>query len=1116
MHLTMEQNCIKLIVGVLGIIDVQSQLASPVLVRESETASFRWRLPAASGSFTAVYVISPAGAAVLQANIANYHQVVGNYTTRVTYTGNLTADPKVMAFDLRSVVRSDAGNYTCGKNGITDIIPQCGQKLVVLGQPTKPTVNGPSAPVFGRQVTLSCNSTSTTVPADHGLTLTYTWQRDNAGITVTSPGSPYAFTVNSRDSHSYRCRARETQGLESEWSQLYNMEPQYGPYAVTVQPSTLSYTRREGQESVPSILCSATCKPACIYKWFKDGTPHSDGATLTLPVADRSQTGSYKCQASNTHGTVDSSSVSVDVTYVPEVTLSPTCQPHRVYVGQPNAQLICQVTAANPSVTSYIWTHNGSPISSATSREYSLSPVSRSSGGSYTCAGRNSVGTSSVSAVTVEVQYKPSVSVPQSIPVRESQTLNISCSVDANPAAAVTWTKKDDSSFTSQSGSTLTISNIQRSQAGTYVCTATNTLSPCVGTALPQSESREMTVDVQYVPEVTLSPTCQPHRVYVGQPNAQLICQVTAANPSVTSYIWTHNGSPISSATSREYSLSPVSRSSGGSYTCAGRNSVGTSSVSAVTVEVQYKPSVSVPQSTPVRESQTLNISCSVDANPAAAVTWTKKDDSSFTSQSGSTLTISNIQRSQARTYVCTATNTLSPCVGTALPQSESREMTVDVQYSANITSFSINSKQNRVTVNERDPVTITCQVDGNPRSSIILYNGSVEISRADNSESDQKGWPHAECRQRGNYSCTADNNIGSGEQRRVVELLIHCSPRYDESYPVQDRYASATNSDVSLSVHILSYPGPNITWSRTNITTQRNLTSSTSLTRISDLTMMSTLTLTNVQRDDFGEYHVYVNNGVGQPVEYSITLDPKGPPGPPTNVTVIPLGPSSLQVSWIKGFNGGDTQTFIVEYSTDDASWKEAGKYVENGLEEYQTNITGLQPQTVFYVRVTAENVNGRSFGTNSVRGLTGKEVKVTGGLTSPQGGLIAGVTVGMLVLAVIVVVVVIMHRKGFRCVLLKPGSKVLQNRPKGHATQREHVEAGDVNLYSGLQDRENDKQTYTYLKTYENAGVAASTGTDSTNEYEGLERKDQQHYEAIKLAMYGNTGKDATYMNT
>ncbi|XP_046555528.1 uncharacterized protein LOC124264778 [Haliotis rubra] len=177
---------------VIGIVitGVQSQLASPVLVRESETASFRWQVPAIPGGLSVLYVISPSGAAVLLANTLNNHQVLGNYTARVTYTGNLTADPKVMALDLRSVVRSDAGTYTCRRNGPTDILPQCGQKLVVLGQSTKPTRNGPSTPVFGRQVTLTCSSTSTTVPADHGLTLIYTWQRDNTNITVTSPGSP--------------------------------------------------------------------------------------------------------------------------------------------------------------------------------------------------------------------------------------------------------------------------------------------------------------------------------------------------------------------------------------------------------------------------------------------------------------------------------------------------------------------------------------------------------------------------------------------------------------------------------------------------------------------------------------------------------------------------------------------------------------------------------------------------------------------------------------------------------------------------------------------------------------------------------------------------------------
>ncbi|XP_046545515.1 uncharacterized protein LOC124255659 isoform X3 [Haliotis rubra] len=128
---TLHAGLMMYVIGIV-ITGVQSQLARPVLVRESETASFRWQVPAVPEGFISLFVISPSGAAVIGANIANNHQVAGNYTARVTYTGNLTADPKVMAFDLRSVVQSDAGNYTCGNNGVSDIIPQCGQKLVVL------------------------------------------------------------------------------------------------------------------------------------------------------------------------------------------------------------------------------------------------------------------------------------------------------------------------------------------------------------------------------------------------------------------------------------------------------------------------------------------------------------------------------------------------------------------------------------------------------------------------------------------------------------------------------------------------------------------------------------------------------------------------------------------------------------------------------------------------------------------------------------------------------------------------------------------------------------------------------------------------------------------------
>ncbi|XP_048240964.1 basement membrane-specific heparan sulfate proteoglycan core protein-like [Haliotis rufescens] len=476
---------------------VASQLSSsPVVVRESQTASFRWQVPAVTGGSVpvALYVISPSGAQVLLVNTnTNNHLTLGNYTARVTYTGDLASDPKVMTFDLRSVVRSDAGDFICGSNGIADIIPQCGQKLVVPGQPTKPTLIGQSAPLFERQFTLTCSSTSTTVPADHGLTLTNTWRRDNADITVTSPGSPYTFTVSSRDSHSYRCKATEGQGLESEWSQLYNMEPQYGPYAVTLQPTSLSYTRREGQESVPSILCSATCRPACTYKWFKDGTVHSDGATLTLPVADRSQTGSYKCQASNTHGTNDSSSVSVDVTHQASISmLTANSRNGSVTVNESDVVILrCQLDNAGKP-RSVIRLLNGTEeltrADNSLTAEYRLESADCRQRGNYSCTATNNIGEPVSQRVELRVKCSPRLAVTVPTQLKYAATLggnvNVSVSVLAYPLPTFTWSRTNctsqdligssspvsDISVTAR----LQLTNIQQQDFGDYRLTVDN------------------------------------------------------------------------------------------------------------------------------------------------------------------------------------------------------------------------------------------------------------------------------------------------------------------------------------------------------------------------------------------------------------------------------------------------------------------------------------------------------------------------------------------------------------------------------------------------------------------------------------------------------------------
>ncbi|XP_048241017.1 protein turtle homolog B-like [Haliotis rufescens] len=303
---------VSIIYAIAGVVS-GAPSARPVLSAVSDTARFSWEIPQGGlGSGLSFYTVTPAGAAVFIVASTGTVVVLSNYRGRLVYQGNIAA--RNVTFTISNIQTSDAGTYTCGAGGATAVIQNCGQKLVVLGKPITPRHPVSTTPVYNQQVTLTCSSTSTTVPADHGLTLTYTWQRDNTDIRVTSPGSPYTFTVSSRDSHGYRCRARESQGLESECSQWYNMEPQYGPYQISLTPSASSYTVTEHQ-ALPSITCSALCRPGCSYRWLHNGTSFSSGATLSLGQADRSKTGSYRCQPSNTHGSSDSVTVSVDVQY---------------------------------------------------------------------------------------------------------------------------------------------------------------------------------------------------------------------------------------------------------------------------------------------------------------------------------------------------------------------------------------------------------------------------------------------------------------------------------------------------------------------------------------------------------------------------------------------------------------------------------------------------------------------------------------------------------------------------------------------------------------------------------------------------------------------------------
>ena len=82
--------------------------------------------------------------------------------------------------------------------------------------------------------------------------------------------------------------------------------------------------------------------------------------------------------------------------------------------------------------------------------------------------------------------------------VKTGDSLSITCQViSSNPAPnEYKWTKVGHNTF-SRTGQVLTIPNIQPRHAGTYRCTAVNTMVPTNGISQQATDTEDVIVDVQ-------------------------------------------------------------------------------------------------------------------------------------------------------------------------------------------------------------------------------------------------------------------------------------------------------------------------------------------------------------------------------------------------------------------------------------------------------------------------------------------------------------------------------------------------------------------------------------------------------------------------------------------
>ncbi|XP_021352851.1 hemicentin-2-like [Mizuhopecten yessoensis] len=601
----------------------------------------------------------------------------------------------------------------------------------------------------------------------------------------------------------------------------------YGPSSVGLSPPTTSYTPIEGQ-TLPTVTCSSDCNPICTYSWTKDRQPHTTGSDLQLTNITPGQTGVYRCTASNRYGSQTSSDVTVTVKYGPSTaTLSPPDTTYTRTEGDTLPDITCTADC-RPDCT-FVWTKPDNTNLTA-SAVLSLGQLGRSEHGTYKCTAGNIYGSSTISAV-VNVQFGPgtvTLSPPDTTYTKtEGDALpDITCTADCRPGCTFVWTRPDNTNSTASP--VLSLGQLDRSERGTYRCTARNVV-------------RELTtitsVTILYGPStVSLTPSTTSYTPIEGQTLPTVTCS-SDCNP-VCTYSWTKDGQPHTTGSGLQ--LTNIQRGRTGVYRCTASNGYGSRTSSDVSVTVKDGPgtstSISPPDTNYTRtEGNTLpNINCTADCRPGCSFVWTKPDNTNFTASA--VLSLGQLDKSEHGTYRCSARNVVGESTTT---------VTVSVMYGPSSVGLSPPTTSYTLTEGQTLP-TVTCSSDCNP---VCTYSWTKD-GQSHTTGSDLQ-LTNIQRGQTGVYRCTASNGYGS-RTSSDVSVTVKYGPGTSTSISPPDTTYTWTEGDTLPNITCTAdcKPGCTFVWTKPDNT---------------NLTASAVLSLGQLDRSQHGTYRCTARNIAGE-----------------------------------------------------------------------------------------------------------------------------------------------------------------------------------------------------------------------------------------------------------
>jgi len=348
-----------------------------------------------------------------------------------------------------------------------------------------PSGTAATAPVIISQpsaVTVAAGGNATfSVVASGSAPLAYQWLFNGANLAGATASTLSLSNVQVSNAGNYSVKVSNSVGSVTSTTAALTVSSVTTPPTISTQP--VSQTVSVGSTATFSVVAAGTAPLS--YQWKFNGANLSGatGPALSIANAQAANAGSYTVTVSNSAGSVLSNAATLTVNSVvtaPAITTQPVSQ--AVNAG---SNVTFSVVASGSAPLAYQWKLNGVNLSGATSSALALTNVQSANAGSYTVSVSNSAGSVVSNAATLVVNAvatAPAItSQPASQTVAAGGSATFTVAATGTGPLAFQW-KFNGSALTGATSTSLTLSNVQSANAGTYTVTVSNAVGSVTST----------------------------------------------------------------------------------------------------------------------------------------------------------------------------------------------------------------------------------------------------------------------------------------------------------------------------------------------------------------------------------------------------------------------------------------------------------------------------------------------------------------------------------------------------------------------------------------------------------------------------------------------------------